>query len=198
MEIKEENRRKAAKVKPAKGTAHEARRPEQEGLSQPKGAKVKRAKAATSKAQREAEAQKWIEKLMVDHPGWAEVVAGVRAEKVRLEASPTRVAEEVQEEAETVVEEVVSEEYREWVKKAIEAGRYQRESGKRRVWGIDRKIYHTLVSAVDKRTDRHIDRSVGDMKVKHRRRLPLDRRVRRGPRFIQGVYPFRRIESWRH
>lgn len=163
-----------------------------------KVAKAKRAKAATSKTKREAEAQKEIEKLMVDHPGWAAVVASVKAGKARILASPPQVAEEVPQEAETVVEEVVSEQYREWVGKAIAAASYQREWRKRRVWGGDRHIYHTLVCAVDKRTDRHIDRSVGDMKVKHRRRLPVDKRIRRGPRFFAGVYPFRKMETWRH
>ena len=131
--------------------------------------------------------------------GWAELAAGVKA---RAEAPPLPTVEAVVEEVVSEKEEPqkleASEEERGLHERMIEAGRHMRERGKERVWGIDRKIYHRIVVAVDKRADKHLDRSVGDNKKHHRRRLAIDRRVRRGARFIAGVHPFRPIPSWRH
>jgi len=117
------------------------------------------------------------------------------AEAVVEEEEPQK--PEVSEEERELHERMIEEERR-LHERMIEAGRYLRERDKERTWGIDRKIYHRIVVAVDKRADNHIDLHVGDYKKHHRRRIPVNRRVRRGPRFFAGVHPFRPMPSWRH
>ena len=148
--------------------------------------------------EREPEIQKKAD-LKVLPRGWTELAAGVKSRaEAPLPLTVEAVVEEVVPEKEEPRKPRVSKKERELHERMIAAGRYMRERDKERVWGIDRKIYHRIVVAVDKRADNHIDRSVGDMKKHHRRRIPVDKRARRGPRFFAGVHPFRPMPSWRH
>lgn len=130
------------------------------------------------------EVQRLIATARVEKPAWADVVAGVKERKATIETPP---AVEVQVPRKR---EMTAEEEREWNRKLIEAGICSR--GRRRTWGIDRKISPLIRVAVDRRTDKQIDRSAGDKHVKHRIRRAKDRRVYRGAGKIKGVNPFKR------
>lgn len=130
---------------------------------------------------------------------WAELASRVRDEKARIAAlpPPPPPPPPIEEEPEESPREMTSEEQREWNEKLMRAGRYVRAIKRRRVFGVDRHIYHMIPRPLDRRVDKHLDTRLTLHKT-HIIRRPVDRRIRRGRGLIEGVNPFRMMKTWRN